>query len=91
MWAVFILPWFYFWLRGGWFARILAMLFWVPVVIACSGKILNGVEAPQGYEFPVAMVYLAASIVIAWLVSSLPTYVKAWRQKEGSGQSLALR
>lgn len=89
MWGLLILPWFYCWLRGGWFARVLAMLFWVPTVVIVSGKILNGVDAPKGYELPLTVVYLTASTIIAWLISSLPAYIKARRSRVG--YALALR
>jgi hypothetical protein len=90
VWGFLVLPWLYCWLRGGWFARVLAMLFWFPAVIICSGKILNGVDA-KGYELPATLVYLVASGVVAWLISSLPTYLRARWTKEDSGQSLMLR
>lgn len=91
MWpALFIVPWLYYWLRGGWFARILAMFFWVPTVIFMAKKPLDHIPAQEVWQIPLGLLTLASAVVIAWLISSIPAYVKA-RKIAGSERSLALR
>ena len=81
MWpALLVLPWFYYWLKGQWFARVLAMLFWVPVVLITAKKPLDAIPAPKDWEAIMGVITLVSFVIIEWLMSSLPAYVKAWRE-----------
>lgn len=84
-----IFPWLYYWLRGHWFARVLAMFFWVPTVLFMAKKPLDALPLPESWQVPLGLLTVASCIVIAWLISSLPAYVRA--RRVGSGRSLALR
>lgn len=89
MWVLLIFPWLYYWLRGHWFARVLAMFFWAPTVLFMAKKPLDTMMVPEALRVPLGLLTVASCLVVAWLISSLPTYVKV--RREGSGRALALR
>lgn len=76
----------YWWLRGHWFARVLAFIFFVPVVVVGPGKMIPNANLPPTYSAAYGLVMLASCIAIAWLISGLPIYIRAWRQRVGSAE-----
>lgn len=89
MWPLVGLGVFYFWLKGHWFARILAFIFLVPTIVVCAGKSMSPVD------WPYAAAFLISAVVISWLISGLPIYFMAWRLRAGwaapSSRELAVR
>lgn len=71
----------YWWLRGHWFGRVLAFIFLVPVVVMGPAKMIPNPDLPPEYGAVYGLVMLTSCIVIAWLVSGLPIYVRARRQR----------
>lgn len=72
------LGWLYFWLRGHWFARVLGFFFFGAWFTLCGGKKIMGDTAePLSAAF-----YVLGSLIIAWLVASLPIYYHrgGWRR-----------
>lgn len=66
----------YFWLIGHWFARILAFLLFVPVVVVCAGRAF-----PNSVDQVGAILILVCLIALAWPIASIPIYVWRWRAR----------
>lgn len=77
MWALVVIPVLYWWLSGHWFGRVLAFIFWVPVVVVGPAKMIPNVNLPPDYGAAYGLFMLACCMVIAWLIASLPLYIKA--------------
>lgn len=69
----------YFWLRGDWFGRVIAFLFFATLFVICGNAGIIGRDAsPMGFA-----IYSLCCCVIAWLVAGLPTYARRpgfWRR-----------
>ncbi len=77
-WVLLILWWFYAWLHGGWFARILAFLALLPVVILVTATALvNLVLATGGHRSGVLVaICCVAAVPVAWFVADLPDRIR---------------
>lgn len=75
MWAIVGAAALYFWLRGHWFARVLAFVVFIPTISVCAGKPLPPAGAIG------AVIFLVSVIVLAWLTSGLPIYVRRWQAR----------
>jgi len=73
MWqASVFFVWLYFWLRGHWFARVLAFCFFSVFLVICGSTGLLGRDAsPAGLA-----VYVPCALIVAWLAAGLPTYAR---------------
>jgi hypothetical protein len=85
--AVLILAWFYFWLLGHWFARILA----VPLFAAILGFTFAGIMTADAHPGPSnAAMGILIGLGLSWPAASLPTYYWRYRVRHASLE-LALR
>lgn len=81
----------YLWLSGHWFGRVMAMVFWVPTIVIGPGHMIPNVNLPPTYGAIYGLTMLTACCILAWLISSLPIYLRAWRRPAGSRVALAVR
>lgn len=78
----------YFWLSGHWFARVLTCLALWPVLIVCTDPVLYLMEL--GYNPALAALFIGLNGVVAWLIASVPGYVRK-RRNAPLSMSLAIR
>ena len=69
----------YLWLRGHWFARVLAFLGLIPIGLTAVAALAYWVGIIEFPGAPAAAWALGACL--AWLVSGIPLYVKNGRVK----------
>lgn len=77
-WILLILWWFYAWLHGGWFARVLAFLVLLPVALALLVTCLGGLVMAVGGHLndAVAVVCYIGAVPLAWFGADLPDRIR---------------